>query len=137
MQNERPWSLRRECGQPIGRAPRATFQQEQKWAFPEHRTQRQVLAEEAEAMRRTSDQPAQLSELVALVAREVRHRRKFTRRSEEAIAAEILTSVEMPDISAPLQRLREAALDRALDAPSVTPKARKSARIHRLRPPAA
>ena len=76
-------------------------------------------------MRRSARQAPIITEFVSLLAREVHHRRRAgCRRSQSAIAAEILDGLVMPDLAPALAQLRELAFIRAADKPAKPPRKR-------------
>jgi hypothetical protein len=77
------------------------------------------------AMRRSARQAEILTEFVSLLAREVQHRLRVSgRRSQTAIAAEVLDGLIMPDLAPALAQLRELAIIRSADKPAKPPRKR-------------
>jgi hypothetical protein len=79
-------------------------------------------------------QAAELTELIARLAAELRYRRrKGDRRTDMTITREILIDIGMPGLSCPIEGLREMALVRAWDAPAASPGRKRAAPIAVLR----
>ena len=87
-------------------------------------------------MRRSARQAEILTEFVSLLAREVQHRRHAgSRRSQTAIAAEVLDGLVMPDLAPARAQLREMAIIRAMDKPA-KPRRKPTGRVIVLDQPA-